>query len=218
MSITEKNRFQQWRRNWTSRMRAYRRDRFNKAWLGTDAPRYAELIWVPLDELKLAVKAGNSKASAKVVTNWPDAPPQNIEDLKSIRACLQHWRDGLSWEETGIFDVMMAAIREHGSMDRLRTLDDVQRRYRQLDTLYQRIYVEGGLSPRKALIPGNYREEGGILIHIGPDGTPFFGKKGHHRLAMALAAGASHVPAQLGVIHLDGLSALPDYRATPISP
>jgi hypothetical protein len=121
----------------------------------------------------------------------------------------------LSWEETGIYDAMMDQIRKHGKVDRLRTLEDIKLRYRQLDALYESVLQAGRLSPREELISGNFREEGGILVNIGPDGKPYFGRKGNHRLAMAIAAGIDRIPAQLGVVHIEGLPALPCYRNAP---
>lgn len=212
MSITEKSRFRQLRRNWSSRLRARRIDSANRRKYGADAPQFAEQLWIPLADLKYAVKAGSSKHSARIIHSWPGDKVVPLENLQAIRACLKHWRDGLSWEQTGIYDQMMARIREHGKVDRLQTLDDVKRRYQQLDQLYEEIRLAGALSPRQALINGNFREEGGTLIHIGPDGSPYFGYKGHHRLAIAMAAGFPAIPAQLGVVHVDGLAALPGYR------
>jgi len=81
-----------------------------------------------------------------------------------------------------------------------------------LDELYNIVTQSGTLSPRHELIKGNFREEGGILVHIGPDGAPYFGGKGHHRLAVALAAGVDLIPAQIGVVHRDGLTKLGAFR------
>lgn len=215
MSITEKGRFQQWRRNWNSYLRASRTDRANRRQYGIGAPRFAELLWVPLEQLQYAVKAGNTKQSARIIHRWPEDKAVPIGDLQTIQACLRHWRDGVSWEQTGIYDQMLASIRERGKVDRMRSLDDIRLRYRQLDQLYQEIMNAGGLSPRLELIKGNFREEGGILVHIGPNGAPYFGRKGHHRLAIALASGSAFIPAQLGVVHVDGLEGVVQFRQQP---
>ncbi|MCZ4287103.1 hypothetical protein O4H29_19910 [Marinobacter salarius] len=215
MGITEKSRFEQLRRNWNSRLRAWQTDRQNKALYGEDAPRFAEQLWVPIYELEFAVKAGSSKQSGQIIRSWPTGGLGRVDQTVAIKACVAHWRGGLSWEETGIYDAMMDQIRKHGKVDRLRTLEDVKLRYRQLDALYESVRQAGRLSPRDELIPGNFREEGGILVNIGPDGKPYFGRKGNHRLAMAIAAGIDRIPAQLGVVHIEGLPALPDYRNAP---
>lgn len=47
------------------------------------------------------------------------------------RMAFAHWRDGVSWEETGAVEHQMARIRAHGPLyaDGLRVRDDVLRRY-----------------------------------------------------------------------------------------
>lgn len=107
---------------------------------------------------------------------------------------------------------MLNTIEEKGKVDRLKSLDDIRERYKNVDELYNKIASTGGLSSRSELIQGNFREEGGILIHLGPDGIPFFGKKGHHRLAVALALELEYVPAQLGVVHVSAIKSLATFH------
>ncbi|KPQ01931.1 hypothetical protein [Marinobacter sp. HL-58] len=212
MGITEKKRFQQIRRNWNSRLRALRIDGKNRKQYGDMAPKFAELLWVPTDSIDYSVKVGSSKDSARVVQDWPDQLVVPVRELPSIKACLAHWQDGVAWEETGIFQQMLKKIDEKGKVDRLRNLDDIKSRYQSVDELYRQVALSRRLSPRSELIPGNFREEGGILIHIGPSGTPFFGKKGHHRLAIALALKLEYVPVQLGVVHISAIKSLEAFR------
>lgn len=213
-AVTEKSAFGQMRRNWASRLRAARHDRINLKNYGPQAPLFAERLWIPLDQVEHALKKWNSKESARVVAEWPQERTRGVRDLPSVKACLQHWRDGLTWEETGIFEQMLDRIREKGKVDRLRNRADIERRYAELDELYLKVKKAGRLSPRNELVPGNFREEGGILFHIGPGGEPFFGGKGHHRLAMALALGQPVVPAQIGAVYREAIKALPELRRT----
>ncbi|MDF0751256.1 hypothetical protein NLU14_13580 [Marinobacter sp. 71-i] len=212
MSITEKRRFQQIRRNWNSKLRALRIDGKNRKRYGEHAPKFAELLWIPTAALTHSVKAGSSKDSARIVQDWPDQFILPVRELPAIKACLAHWKIGLSWEATGIFQQMLDIIEEKGKVDRLRNLNDIEERYRSVDELYDKVASTGGLHPRSELIRGNFREEGGILVHIGPDGVPFFGKKGHHRLAVALALELEYIPAQLGVIHASAIDRLDAFR------
>lgn len=212
MSITEKTRFQQARRNWNSRLRALQIDGKNRKIYGDGAPRFAELLWIPTASLTNSLKLGSSKNSARIIHHWPGSSVVPVSELPSIRACLAHWRHGVPWEETGIFQQMLEKIDADGKVDRLRTRDDVEERYRNLEALYSKVAAAGGLSPRGELIPGNFREEGGILVHIGPEGEPFFGKKGHHRLAMALALELEYIPAQLGVVLATAINHLAAFR------
>lgn len=213
--ITEKRRISQTRRNWTSRLRASRIDRDNNKRFGPDAPKYAECIWVNPADIRQVLKLGNSKQSASVVEHWPDQMSKPISDLMTIRCCLDHWQCNKSWEQTGVIEQMLAWIKDNGKVDRLSNREQVVKRYEELDALFTIVVKERRLRTRKELIKGNFREEGGILVHIGPDGTPYFGGKGHHRLAIALAAGLDSFPAQLGMIHVDALNSLVRYRSNP---
>lgn len=212
MSITEKSRFEQIRRNWNSRIRAWKTDGHNQKLYGEDAPRFAEQLWVPTDRIQRALKIGSSKQSGAVMESWPEKGYSMVSDLPSIKACLAHWRDGLSWEDSGIIDLMMAQIRSNGKVDRLRTLEEVNTRYQELDELFFEVKRAGRLSSRQNFIPGNFREEGGILVHIGPNGEPVFGKKGHHRLAIAIALDFSVIPVQLGATFRPAIGHLWNYR------
>ena len=113
---------------------------------------------------------------------------------------------------------MMAWIEEKGRVDRLSTRAEVLQRYEQLDVLYESVLKDGKLRTRKELVQGNFREEGRVLIHIGPDGRPYFGGKGNHRLAIAIAAGLEQFPAQLGVVHISALDSLWRYRSSVEDP
>lgn len=210
--ITEKGRFAQFRRNWATRARATRKDRANRLEFGSSAPKYAERLWVRTQDLEYGLKHWSSKKSALVVTAWPEDLSRPLYDWVTIRACLDHWVKGVSWEETGMINQMMAWIDEKGKVDRLSSRAEVLKRYEQLDALYEVVRKERRLRTRGELVAGNFREEGGVLVHIGPDGRPFFGGKGNHRLAIAIAAGLEYFPAQLGVVHLSALHSLPQYR------
>lgn len=212
MSITEKKRFQQIRRNWNSKLRALRIDGKNREYYGEHAPKFAERLWVRTQDLAFSVKAGSSKESARIIHTWPDASAVPTRELPTIKACLAHWQNSLSWEATGIFEQMLQKIDENGKVDRLRNIGDIIKRYESVDALYNKVAITGRLSPRSELIPGNFREEGGVLVHLGPEGEPFFGMKGHHRLAIALALELEYIPAQLGVVHTSAINHIAAFR------
>lgn len=213
--ITEKSRLAQMRRNWSTRIRASRKDARNRGEFGAGAPKYAELLWVRPRDVEAGLKKWSSKQSARVVSAWPHDLARPLCKWVTIRCCLEHWRGGVSWEETGLIDQMMSWIDKNGKVDRLSSRQDVLKRYEQLDDLYEQVVKEGQLKTRKELVRGNFREEGGVLIHIGPDCQPYFGGKGNHRLAIAIAADLAFFPAQLGVVHESALDCLSNYRFEP---
>lgn len=212
MSITEKSRFAQFRRNWTSRIKALHLDSKNRKRFGARAPLFAERLWIPVNQIEWRLKHWNSKQSGRVVSEWPTEKLSPVSELSVVRACQRHWLDGVPWEQTGLFDQMIKSIQQSGKVDRMRSMDDIRLRYEQLDDIFDQVRTESIFRTRQSLITGCFREEGGILMHIGPDGAPYFGGKGHHRLAIALCAGIEVIPAQLGVVHIDALAKLDGYR------
>jgi hypothetical protein len=213
MGITEKSRFAQARRNWNTRRRALLTDYRNRRNFGPEAPKFAERLWVDPAQIESTGKIASSKQSGQVIHTWPHEALSPLLDSPSIKACLQHWRDGLPWEQTGIIEQMLKAIEQNGKVDRLRTEEDVRIRYEELDRLFFETSKDMRLKTRSELVPGNFREEGGILVHIGPEGKPVFGRKGHHRLAMALCLRLQSIPVQIGVVHDSAIGELKRFRS-----
>ena len=122
-------------------------------------------------------------------------------DVKLL-ACIQHWRDGVPWEETGVYEHLLQRIAENeGKFDGCSNLGDVVERYRRLDELFASIRHEGRLRPRHEVSPGTFRESQGIGIHIDRNGGLVFSHRGTHRLAAALVLDLKVIPAQVGVVH-----------------
>ena len=65
--------------------------------------------------------------------------------------------------------------------------------------------------PQGTLVKGNFRERGGILVHIGSDGEPCFAGAGYHRFAIAKILNL-RFPAQIGCVHIEALDHLDEYR------
>lgn len=104
---------------------------------------------------------------------------------------------------------MLGKIAQKGSYDGCHNLADVRRRFDELDAVFSRIQTAGRLLTRAELDPNNFREVGGVLMHFGPNGEPVFSGAGCHRFAMALLL-KQPFPAQLGVVHVAGLTRLKD--------
>lgn len=196
-------------------LRAWAQDRRQRARFGAAAPLYAEGIEIPLSDLTGSVGAPLSRRTSGRVTggDW-DLEPAPLAAHPKAHYCLRHWRDGDSWEAAGAVDYHMRAIERDGVIDGCRTREDVDRRLEALDRVYEDVLRDGALKPKAALRRPNFRESGGILVHVGRDGNGLFGLAGNHRLAMALAAGLPVVPAQVGQVHPDGLPLFQGYRKT----
>lgn len=130
-------------------------------------------------------------------------------------ACVAHFRDGIDWEDTGIFEFSAKVIDRDGQLDGCKTPDDVRRRYDGLDQLFEQVRSEGRLRTANELDPESTpgEERDGIFLHVGPGGTLLSGAGGIHRLAISQVLDLPVAPAQLGCVHPDGLSALDQLRS-----
>lgn len=184
-----------------------RRDVGNRRRFGRHAPRFAQLVWVDVAACDEALDIFEPDRSGEVVGGDWERAARPLEGDWDVIACRAHFEDGVTWEETGVYGHVIAEIAALGGRkDGCETLDDVVRRYDALDRLFECVGREGRLRSRRELPRTSFREHGGILVHVGRDGRPIFGRQGCHRMAIARIQRLPVVPAQLGVVHPDALS------------
>ncbi|MCO8127438.1 hypothetical protein NHL50_09465 [Acidimicrobiia bacterium EGI L10123] len=148
---------------------------------------------------------GQEDSGAVVGGEYWDLPAFALQEIPKIKACTERWRDGVPWEATNIFDVLLAELEAGGVADGCRDMDQIIARYRRLDRQCELVKAEGRFRCRTEVWDGAFRERGGVRIHIGPNLEPVFGGSGHHRLAMAQVLGLEVIPAELGVVHPQAL-------------
>ena len=92
------------------------------------------------------------------------------------------------------------------------SMDDIYRRYKSLDNVFEEVKIEGKFKTENELNPAIFgeRSEAGV-IHIGPEGEPFFGGGAHHRFAMAYVLNIPF-PAKIGLVHVSAIPHLDAYR------
>lgn len=140
--------------------------------------------------------------------------PRPLDELVKLQACLAHWRDGVAWEATGIFEHLLRKIAATGqAQSGCGDIEAIRMRYARLDAIFAQVRAEGRLRGQRERDPRLRREHDGIEIHLGEDGAPIFGDRGNHRLAMALALELPEIPAMLGFVHVGALDTLGGYRA-----
>ncbi len=135
--------------------------------------------------------------------------------LVKYRFCVAHWRHGVPWERTGVYEHMLCKIARSGHPESgCATIDDLRTRYARLDRIFERVRREGRLRAAHELDEpvASGGVWNGIEVHLGPDAEPIFGDAGTHRLAMAHVLGLKRVPAMLGFVHEAGLSRLAHLR------
>jgi hypothetical protein len=138
-----------------------------------------------------------------------------VAENKKIASCLQRWLNGAEWEDTPMFAALLTKTteqrhRRQGLHDR----DTVLARCAGYDAMYRQIQADGRLRTREELKPGNFREKGGVVIHLGRDAEPHLGS-GNRRFAIAMALGLRCIPAMLGYVHHSAIVHLPALRRVP---
>lgn len=199
-------------------LRALLRDNANRFCFGPDAPKFAERIWVNPFDCTVCLTGLSNRYTGKVVGDpWPPkgGTIREFSDSFKLQACFEHWKKGILWEETGIYDRLLQRIKAdpRGRFDDCSNIEDIQKRYKKLDDLFNESKKKGYYPEIK---PSNnnwaFREYDGITIHIGPDGRLYFGGNGTHRFALALVLQLTRIPAMLGCVHINALPLLPSYR------
>jgi hypothetical protein len=190
------------------------RDVTNILRYGPSAPRYAELIWVEPAAIRHALvgRSDYATCSGRVIRIEDHFRLTDLHRTPRIQSSFAHWVDGVPWEATRDHEVMIGAIRQGKDWAGCRTEEDLRTRYRELDHIFEQTRSSGRLRTRKELDSRAYREEGGVLVCIGPSGEPLL-YDGFHRVAIALILGLPIMPAQLGYVDKQAIDALPRYRS-----
>jgi len=185
------------------------RNALNRILYKNKAPVYGGLIFVNTDSITKVIDADifNRTHSGCVLDTECFSKVTPLESNFKYQACLSHWKNNVSWEETGIYKFIENLIAEYGTVDGLKNREDIVKRYEALDTIFNEVKNEGRLKTRNELNASVIGESGGIYIHLGHSGEPIFSGGGHHRLAIAKVLGIKEIPAQIGCVHPSSLDA-----------
>jgi hypothetical protein len=195
-------------------------DFMNKKRFGPDAPVFAERIWINPQDCAMALFDVKGIDLGRGISGWvneslwkqKDVYQIPIADVKKIKFCIEHWVNGMSWRDTGIYELMESLRIENGGIvDGCKNMDDIIRRYEKLDTIYHQIKKDGRFKTMTEQNPNNFRENEGVVIHVGPEGELYLGVGGTHRFAIALVLGLK-IPAQIGCVHPNAIHLLPQLR------
>lgn len=201
-------------------VRGFFREIENRIRYGRKCPKVSERIWVKarsctksLDSFDLC---GCHKSVAKglVLKEWDESRAFDLFADPKFTACIARWEKGLPWENTGIFESELRRIRECGSADGCKNIFEIKKRYERIENMYRQIKDEGRVRARYEINRFEFRERGGIIIHINPEGEIYFGKGGNHRFAAAWVLNLT-VPAELGCIFRGAIPELEKYRKQP---
>lgn len=189
---------------------------------GPSAPKFADRIWLTPGNKTMFLTAAstrkflgmsNQEVSVKVIEfTWPVKKAIPVYKLTKIKMCIEHWRNGKSWEDTGIYKYMEKMILDYGEHDGCRNIDDLKKRYENLDLLFEQARQEGRLRTWEEVNPGiGERKRDSGFVHVGPRGILYWGGPGQHRLAIAYILNIP-IPAQIGCVHINAIPYLHQLR------
>ncbi|SNR26532.1 hypothetical protein [Puniceibacterium sediminis] len=187
------------------------RDWWNRVLYGPDAPLSDECIYVrPRDVIYGYAKDAGKRPlrrheSGRVVDGDWDLQRYSLESHLKLDSSRMHFVEGVPWEQTPLYDSLMRAISKGHTPDGCATREDVLARYAALDRVFEDVQRLGRLLTRAEMPEYFRREHGGILIHLGRDGTFLRASGGMHRFAIAKILDLPEIPAQLGVVHPQAL-------------
>lgn len=209
------------------KVQALQRTLYNRVRYGPAAPRYGELILVKPGDcekylssvyMRRIFNLALHEARAMVIeSDWPSEAAMPVGELALIRNCIDHWVKGVPWESTGEYERMEELIRDSksGISHGCRNLDDIVKRYENLDAIFEQVRQEGRLR-RSFEVNHAYRWGAGeIFVHVGPGGELFKGGEGMHRFAIALILDIPF-PAHFSFVHVSAIGELDRLRNKPV--
>ncbi len=184
---------------------------------GKLAPLYAERIWInPKDVVGCLYLGSNFSACLidDLIVGNTDKIVQPVTRDERIRSCLLHWQEGWSWKSTEDYKSKLKILNDTGRVwdEECQCVEDLNRKFAQLDRIFQQVKREGRLKTRKEIKTFSFRERGTFRINIGPDGELLLGGGGYHRFAIAYILNIELVPAQIGAVDKAALRFLPQLR------
>jgi hypothetical protein len=201
----------------------------NKLALGRNAPEYGERLWInpsfikekiPVDTRKEYFNNVHVPKGAVIDGDW-DKQGVQIELTSVFLSCRNHYINGVPWERTGRYELMLKEIKQKGApVSGCANLDDIVARYKKLDKIYEKIRAEKIFrtseenSGRKGIFLF-LKKETDVIVCIDRHGMPMLAGDGHHRISIAKLLELPVIPAMLGVVHPLGLKYLDLYRNPP---
>jgi hypothetical protein len=179
-----------------------------------DIPNPAKIYWISPDRIvyhtnylrNSAVKATpfenrvfNSKTMrGKVVDGDWDITNYKFTDLGVYKAFKKRIEDGVKWQDTEFYARMLAQARSGVSVWDVSNKDDLDKRCKYLDSLYESIRNTGYRLNRNIYTKNTTYDE--IDVNIGRNGEYLF-QNGVHRLSIAKILGIRYVPVMVFVRH-----------------
>lgn len=188
---------------------------------GWHAPRFAERLYICPSSCWMSHKVFMPWQihSGTVVSIWPyndsdlyPAVESRTVDSKTdaariVNSCIEHWENQVPWSETPVYQFIFEALKKDGhfSPAGVSSLEDLNRRYQDLDDLFKQARKDRCLNVTGRRNGKALRGEDSTMIHIAPDGRMIVAGMGLHRFSIALILNLPQMPAQIGVVSREAI-------------
>lgn len=146
---------------------------------------------------------GFTDSIARIAGGTWDVKAEPLTEFPKYNAVRMRYEDGIDWEETGIYDHLLAEIERKGMKDGCRNRSDLKRRYAEIDALYQSMKSNGYDGSYHDEPPPwwGYSHDDYIGVHIGRDGEFIFAASGWHRLSISKVLDIDRIPVWVRARH-----------------
>lgn len=171
------------------------RDVKNLTIYGLNGPRALELLYV---DPAIITSIQNerfykTKDAGKVIKGDWGVRKSLLKNIKKYQIIYNKVILNATWEGSGIFK-FYEGIPSY-------TLEENILRHEGLSEFIEHLRLGGRFQTRREINPKNFREDGGVIVHLDQDGDLIFSGNGYHRLAIAQALQLKYIPVALGVVH-----------------
>lgn len=103
-----------------------------------------KVVWIPASNIQeIGPLAKRWELIGSIEGGDWDQQTKPLRDHYKYKAIKQRFVNGKSWEETGIVDKITSEVNRRGSFDGCQNRDDVVRRYRSMDELFESLKRDG---------------------------------------------------------------------------
>jgi len=176
------------------------RDIKNTFLYGFNSPKSLELLYVDPSVITSiqAERFYKAKDAGRIIKGEWGVAKIPLKSIKKYQVICNKVISNLSWEDSGIFEI----YKDISSY----TLDENILRHENLSKLIDHLRSGGKFLPRKELVSKNFREDGGVIVHLDSEGELIFSGNGYHRLAIAHALNIKCMPVALGAVHENAIT------------
>jgi hypothetical protein len=160
-----------------------------------------KILWIRPGDIrfKLADRQIRRLSRNEILGGDWDVDRTKIEDTPKYRSIIQHFNDGVAWENTDLFRRYAKRLNDGAKLRGTRSIVELKEIYDEtIEKLYLSIRRDGFVLPQRGRRTKNLPH-----LYIGRDGELLYGRQGNHRYAIARLLNLEFLPCVVHVRHID---------------